>query len=248
VTRGSGALPKSTKLGVLCLLLASVLAMLAPLLVGKITRDKANAVWNERQVQASLQREVIADYQLQTNLVEQVFADLQNQLLDKDLDETALQALIQQSNLTMQAFDTMVRTLNSATYLAEDAIVFLQDLQAQMQAMGVEQGVGAGKESRASNYENHWLTQKIVFVTVTYGYHLSPDTCRKLYALCMVGDFTIGAIAVILDFLKSSATPIAAAAAIALQIALYLVTLDYAARNKGVDGYFPLIGTLIPAK
>ncbi|MCL2599075.1 MAG: hypothetical protein FWD76_04100 [Firmicutes bacterium] len=243
--RGFGSLPKRTQWAVVCLLFASILAMLTPLLVSKITNDRSKAVWDERQVQITLQREFIADYKLQTNLAETAFANLQNQLLDKDLSETALQETMQQATLAMQSFEKLADTLNNATYLDAATLVFLHELQAQMEVLGIPQN---GRESRASNAENHWLTKKVVFVTITYGYHMSPNLCAKLAGLADAGTIVGAIIDAILAALEAGGAVVAIAAAVAVQLYIYYKTFEYGASHKGVDLYYPLIGMPFPTK
>ncbi|MCL2599516.1 MAG: hypothetical protein FWD76_06415 [Firmicutes bacterium] len=235
--RGFGSLPKRTQWAVLCLLLASVLAMVAPLLVSKITSDKANAVWNERQAQITLQREVIAGYQLQASLAESVFVNLQNQWLDKDLDESNLQAILQQASQTMQAFDTMANTLNSATYLAEDTIMFLHQLQVQMQARAMSAGQ-SGKEGRASYAQNHIIYEKVLWVNVPIGLHMSPNSCNEIKWVYIGGISIAALVGAILEIVGlGGAMVIGVCTLAAAYLGLHLALIEYGAEHKGVDFY-----------
>jgi len=177
-----------------CLFVASLILAIIPLAVNKANANKAI---EDKRYQVTIQRDVIADYQTKVDQVGALVDSIRTKDFDNvDMQDEIVQQLLTQAQSAVNAFYNMANVLNSATYISDDTVAFLNSLQAQMDAAAFGD---TGIQARASYTDNHTIYVKILFVNIPVGYHVSPSTCRVVAALAAVASEAANLISFILS-------------------------------------------------
>ncbi|MDR3022137.1 MAG: hypothetical protein LBU60_05665 [Clostridiales bacterium] len=186
--------------------------------------------------EVTVQREAIAGFTEQSELFSQTILDLQGDestMYSDDIEQSkTVQEVLEQSQALVASLYNIFEVVQSASYIDQETIVFLNDFAEQMQSFVGEEN---GRTARADYNSNHIIYQNIWFVSIPIGVHFSPSLCGQLVAAFGAGAGLAGIISYI-----TSATGVGAmvAGAIAAILGFYAGLFGLCAVNKGCDIYF----------
>jgi hypothetical protein len=133
----------------------------------------------------------------------------------------------------MQELD---RVYSNASYISEEAKYFIEALQAQIQALGIDTQASQGNSTTRLDSNNWWI--KVWFVNV--GYHFSPALCEKICNWLSALGGVSGGVAWLLEKEIIAITGLSATVlgTIAAGAALYFGIFFVGSQAKGVNLYF----------
>jgi len=183
---------KSTKVGkaklTIALMLVFVLAISAGLMVLLQTNTSSRGVVNEIQNSEFVaQRTAVEGFNQSSDELNVLLDDIQNSADTRSNDDIYLSELLEKANVVINNLNNIFELVQNSTELSPEIIAFMDELQAQSDALGAE-GSSAGIQSRKNSYNSDFLyTIPVLWWTITTGAHISPTTSGDLAVLAGSG-------------------------------------------------------------